>query len=345
MRIARLCTALLAFSLVWAVSAHCEDWPSRNIRVIVPFPPGGSTDVGARLIGNFLAQALHTQFVVENRSGADGNIGMEVVAKSAPDGYTVLVTTDAVASNVHVFRINFDPLKAFAPVIQISRQPVVLAVHPSLGVGTLDEFLALARREPGLRIASSGLGSQQQIVAEWFAKLAGISIAHVPYRGGAPAITDLVAGHVKVASLGSTPLIPHYKAGAIKLLAQSTATRSPHQRPRARPVARRVRAGRHASADHRAAQRRDQQGAGGAVDPRQSAEIGAGAGRRPGCAVRQAFSRRLREICAAGEGAQHPRQLMRSMSYRRVLHENRKPARCRERDLDRQCRDHRGARP
>jgi tripartite-type tricarboxylate transporter receptor subunit TctC len=227
MRIARLCTALLAFSLVWAVSAHCEDWPSRNIRVIVPFPPGGSTDVGARLIGNFLAQALHTQFVVENRSGADGNIGMEVVAKSAPDGYTVLVTTDAVASNVHVFRINFDPLKAFAPVIQISRQPVVLAVHPSLGVGTLDEFLALARREPGLRIASSGLGSQQQIVAEWFAKLAGISIAHVPYRGGAPAITDLVAGHVKVASLGSTPLIPHYKAGAIKLLAQSTATRSP----------------------------------------------------------------------------------------------------------------------
>jgi tripartite-type tricarboxylate transporter receptor subunit TctC len=227
MRSARFCTALLVLSFMWVASARCEDWPSRNIRVIVPFPPGGSTDVGARLIGNFLAQALHTQVVVENRSGADGNIGMEVVAKSAPDGYTVLVTTDAVASNVHVFRVNFDPLKAFAPVIQLSRQPVVLAVHPSLGVSTLDEFLALARREPGLRFASSGLGSQQQIVAEWFAKLAGISIAHVPYRGGAPAITDLVAGHVKIASLGSTPLIPHYKAGAVKLLAQSTATRSP----------------------------------------------------------------------------------------------------------------------
>ena len=227
MRIARFFTALLVTSLLAAPPARCDDWPHRTIRLLVPFPPGGSTDVGARLIGNFLTQALKTQVIVENRSGADGNIGMEAAAKSAPDGYTVLVTTDAVASNVHVFRINFDPLKAFMPVIQISRQPVVLAVHPSLGVGTLEEFLALARRQPGMSIASSGVGSQQQIVAEWFARLAGISLAHVPYRGGAPAITDLVAGHVKIASLGSTPLIPHYKAGAVRLLAQSTATRSP----------------------------------------------------------------------------------------------------------------------
>jgi tripartite-type tricarboxylate transporter receptor subunit TctC len=227
MTIARFCTALLAFSLMASMSARSEDWPSRTIRLIVPFPPGGSTDLGARLIGNFLAQALHTQVVVENRSGADGNIGMEVAAKSAPDGYTVLVTTDAVASNVHVFRIGFDPLKAFVPVIQISRQPVVLAAHPSLGVSTLDEFLALARRDPGMRLATSGVGSQQQFVAEWFAKIAGISLTHVPYRGGGQAITDLIAGHVKVASLGSTPLIPHYKAGALRLLAQSTATRSP----------------------------------------------------------------------------------------------------------------------
>jgi tripartite-type tricarboxylate transporter receptor subunit TctC len=227
MRIARLCTALLMILFVAVPWARCDEWPARTIRLIVPFPPGGSTDVGARLIGNFLAQALKTQVIVENRSGADGNIGMDAAAKSAPDGYTVLVTTDAVASNVHVFRISFDPLKAFVPVIQISRQPVVLAVHPSLGVTTLEEFLALARRQPGMSIASSGVGSQQQIVAEWFARLAGISLAHVPYRGGAPAITDLVAGHVKIASLGSTPLIPHYKAGAVRLLAQSTAARSP----------------------------------------------------------------------------------------------------------------------
>jgi tripartite-type tricarboxylate transporter receptor subunit TctC len=226
MWIARLCTALVALALMSA-PMRGEDWPSRTIRLIVPFAPGGSTDVGARLIGNFLSQALHAQVVVENRSGADGNIGMEAVAKSAPDGYTVLVVTDQVASTAHVFRINFDPLKAFVPVIQISRQPVVLAVHPSLGVNTLDEFLALAKREPGMSFATSGVGSQQHMVAEWFAKIAGITLAHVPYRGGGQAITDLVAGHAKIASLGSSPLVPHYKAGALRLLAQSTATRSP----------------------------------------------------------------------------------------------------------------------
>ena len=227
MGIARFCLALLAFSLMAAASARGADWPSRTIRLIVPFPPGGSTDLGARLVGNFLAQSLHTQVVVENRTGADGNIGMEAAAKSTPDGYTVLVVTDQVASTAHVFHVSFDPLKTFVPVIQISRQPVVLAVHPSLGVGTLDEFLALAKREPGMSFATSGVGSQQHMVAEWFAKIAGIRLVHVPYRGGGQAITDLVAGHVKVASLGSTPLIPHYKAGAIKLLAQSTAARSP----------------------------------------------------------------------------------------------------------------------
>src|SRR5262249_48347285 len=128
MRIARLCTALLAFSLIAAQSARGEDWPVRTIRLIVPFPPRRATGVGARRIGNFLAQALKTQVIVESRSGADGNIGMDAAAKSASDGYTVLVTTDAVASNVHAFRINFDPLKAFVPVIQVSQQPVVLAV-------------------------------------------------------------------------------------------------------------------------------------------------------------------------------------------------------------------------
>jgi tripartite-type tricarboxylate transporter receptor subunit TctC len=227
MTIARLCTALLAFSLVAPVSARCDEWPSRPIRLIVPFPPGGSTDLGARLIANVLGPALRAQVVVENRSGADGNIGMDAVAKSAPDGYTVLVSTDQVASTAHIFRVNFAPLKVFVPVVQISRQPVVLATHPSLGVSTLDEFVALAKRQPGMSFATSGVGSQQHMVAEWFAKIAGLSLAHVPYRGGGQAITDLVAGHVKVASLGSSPLIPHYRAGAVRLLAQSTAARSP----------------------------------------------------------------------------------------------------------------------
>jgi tripartite-type tricarboxylate transporter receptor subunit TctC len=193
----------------------------------VPFAPGGSTDVGARVIANHLSRALGQQVYVENKSGADGNIGMELAAKSAPDGHTVLVVTDQVASAAHVFRLNFDPAKDLVPVIQLSRQPVVLAVHASLGVSALADFLALAKRQPGMSYATSGVGSQQHMAAEWFAQIAGIKLEHVPYRGGGQAINDLVAGHVKIGSLGSSPLIPHYKAGALRLLAQTTAARSP----------------------------------------------------------------------------------------------------------------------
>jgi tripartite-type tricarboxylate transporter receptor subunit TctC len=118
-------------------------------------------------------------------------------------------------------------LKDLVPVIQLSRQPVALAVHPSLGVSSLAELVALARERPGMSFATSGVGSQQQFVAEWFAKIAGIKLAHVPYRGGGQAINDLIAGHIKIGSLGSSPLIPHYKAGTLLLLAQSTEKRSP----------------------------------------------------------------------------------------------------------------------
>jgi tripartite-type tricarboxylate transporter receptor subunit TctC len=165
--------------------------------------------------------------VVENKSGANGNIGIEYAARAAPDGYTVLVATDAVSSNPHVYRMNIDPLKALAPVIEISRQPIALAAHPSLGVATLAELTAAAKKQPDMTFATgSGVGSLQAMVALWYAKLAGVTLKQVPYRGGGPAINDLIAGHVKLGSLGTTPLIPHYQAGAIKLLAQSMATRS-----------------------------------------------------------------------------------------------------------------------
>jgi tripartite-type tricarboxylate transporter receptor subunit TctC len=204
-----------------------QDWPNRPVRLIVPFAAGGSTDVAARLIGNYLSRTAGQQFYVENRTGANGVIGMDAAAKSDPDGYTVLVTADAIASNPHVYKVGHDPLKDFAPVIQLSRQPVVLAVHPSLGVNTLDELVTLAKREPGLRYATgSGQGSPQHMVVQWFAKLAGIELEQVAYRGGGAAINDLIAGHVKLGALGSTPLIPHYKAGALRLLAQTTAKRS-----------------------------------------------------------------------------------------------------------------------
>lgn len=204
-----------------------EAWPSRPVRVIVPFAAGGSTDIAARLVGEHLSRSLGQQFYVDNRTGANGVIGMDAAAKTTADGYTVLITADAVASNPHVYKVEHDPLKDLAPVIQLSRQAVVLAVHPSLGVNTLAELVALAKQQPALRYATgSGYGSSQHMVVQWFAKLAGIELEQVAYRGGGQAINDLVAGHVKLGSLGSTPLIPHYQAGNLRLLAQTTAARS-----------------------------------------------------------------------------------------------------------------------
>ncbi|MEA2982347.1 MAG: hypothetical protein QOF09_4170 [Alphaproteobacteria bacterium] len=227
---ARIAAALALLLLAFAtapLTAAAQDWPSRPIHFIVPYPAGGSTDIGARAIADHLSRMFGQQVVVENKSGGSGTVGFEFAAKSAPDGYTVLIAPDQVTSAQHVFKVAFDPLKDFVPVIQLSRQPVVLAANPRLGVGKLGELIELAKQKPGMSYATSGVGSQQHMAAEWFAKLAGIKLEHVPYRGGGQAINDLVAGHITLASLGSSPLIPHYKAGTLKLLAQTTAQRSP----------------------------------------------------------------------------------------------------------------------
>jgi len=227
MRHARPVVAALALVLANSIAA-AEDWPSRPIHFIVPFPAGGSTDVGARVIADYLSRTFNQQVVVENKSGANGNLGIESVAKSAPDGYTVLVGTDAVSGNPHVYKMSIDVLKDLVPVIQFSRQPIALAAHPSLGVSTLADVTALAKQQPGLRFATgSGVGSLQAMTVLWYAQMAGISMEQVPYRGGGQAINDLVAGHIKLGSLGTTPLVPFYKAGTLKLLAQSMQTRSP----------------------------------------------------------------------------------------------------------------------
>ena len=225
----RLCVAaaLLAAAAIIATAAQAQEWPSRPVRIIVPFPAGGSTDVAARPIAQYLTQAIGQQVYVENKPGANGVIGIEAAAKSSPDGYTVLVGSDAVASNPHVYRMNIDPLKDLIPIIQLSRQPMVLAVHPSLGVTSLVSLIALAKQQPGLRYVTGGGVGAQHMVMQWFARLAGIKLEQVAYRGGAPAINDLIAGHVKIGSLGSTPLMPHYQADTLRLLAQSTQKRSP----------------------------------------------------------------------------------------------------------------------
>jgi tripartite-type tricarboxylate transporter receptor subunit TctC len=223
-----LIVSILAAAVFALPMTAAAEWPERPVHFIVPFPAGGATDVAARVVANFVSARLGQQIVVENRSGANGNIAIEYAAKSAPDGYTVLVATQDLSSNPHVYKIPVDPLKAFAEVVQISRQPILLAAHPSLGVATLSELTALAKQQPGLPFGTgSGVGSSQAMVALWYAKLAGVTLKQVPYRGGAPAINDLIAGHVKLGSLGSTPLVPHYQAGTLKLLAQSTAMRAP----------------------------------------------------------------------------------------------------------------------
>ncbi|MBI3375937.1 MAG: tripartite tricarboxylate transporter substrate binding protein [Betaproteobacteria bacterium] len=218
---------LIAVALLLSSAVQAQSWPAKPVRWIVPYPPGGSTDIAARVVADRVGQALGQSVVVENRSGASGNIGFEAAAKSAPDGYTILVAPDSLASNPHLYKIGWDPFRDFLPVIQLARQPVVLAVHPSLGVGSVAELVALAKKNPGQGFATSGAGSQQHMAAEWFAQIAKIELTHIPYKGGGQAITDLVGGQVKIGSLGSSPLIPHYKAGKLKLIAQTTKTRAP----------------------------------------------------------------------------------------------------------------------
>jgi tripartite-type tricarboxylate transporter receptor subunit TctC len=224
MLVARLAAAVLAFS---AAFAQAQSWPAKPVRVVVAFAAGGSTDVAVRTIQDRLAQSLGQPVVVENRAGAGGNIAADYVVKQAADGYTVLASADSLASNPHLFTsLSFDPAKDLAPVVQLTRQPVVLAVHPSLGVSNVAELIAAAKARPGLGYATSGAGSIQHMAGEWFAQLAGIKLTHVPYKGGGQAITDLVGGQVPIGSLGNTPLLPHHRAGKVKILAQTTAARS-----------------------------------------------------------------------------------------------------------------------
>jgi tripartite-type tricarboxylate transporter receptor subunit TctC len=167
MRSVRVVVALAALVAGAPLAAHAQEWPNRPIQMIVPFAAGGSTDVAARLVGEFLSRVLAQKIVVENRTGANGNIGIEAAARSPADGYTILVAPDPVASNPHVYKVNYDALKDLTPVIQLSRQPILLAAHPSLGVGTISEVIALAKQQPGLRYATgSGVGSPQHMVTQ-----------------------------------------------------------------------------------------------------------------------------------------------------------------------------------
>ncbi len=208
-------------SLGWS-----QSYPNRPIRVIVMLAAGGGTDYLARLTGEHVSRALGQQVVVENRTGAGGTIGIETVSKSAPDGYTVLFSNDNLASAPQIIKVNGDYQKDLIPVIQIARQPLVWAVHQSLKLNTLAEFIAEMKQRPGKGYATSGVGSNQHFLGEWFLKSAGIKLDHVPYRGAGQAVNDLIAAHVPIASLGPTSLMAHYHEKTLRFLAQSSETRS-----------------------------------------------------------------------------------------------------------------------
>jgi tripartite-type tricarboxylate transporter receptor subunit TctC len=219
----------LAFGMVVCSLACAQSWPAKPVRFVVPFPPGGSTDVAARVVAERLTRALGQQFVVDNRPGAVGAIGTTEVARAAPDGYTILFAADPVSTLHLVMKdVQFNVLRDFVPVTQVTTQPLAVAVHPSVGAKNIRELVALAKANPGkFSFAHSGVGSGQHLTGELFKKLAGIDMQQVPYKGGGQAVQDLVAGQVPVGVLGSTPLIPHHKSGRITILAFTSKARFP----------------------------------------------------------------------------------------------------------------------
>jgi tripartite-type tricarboxylate transporter receptor subunit TctC len=202
-------------------------YPNKPIKFIVPLAPGGAIDFIARAIGERMSGPLGQQIVVENRTGAGGVIGMDTAMKSDPDGYTVLITNDNAASAPHIANLPHDYTKEMQAVCYLGRQSQFLAAHVSMNISTVKELVDYAKANPGLGYASSGVGTNQHVAGEWFAKEAGIKLEHVPYRGAGQAINDLIAAHVKTAFLGPTALVQHYKAGPLKLLGHTGSKRSP----------------------------------------------------------------------------------------------------------------------
>jgi tripartite-type tricarboxylate transporter receptor subunit TctC len=221
---------LLLFALLVAVAsgqAHSQPYPSRPVRLVVGFPPGGGVDINARLLAPKLAEYLGQPFLVENRPGAGTNIANEHVAKSPPDGYTLLVNTAAMAINMSLYRnLAFDTLRDFAPVSVFSESPNVLVVNARLAAATLKDLLATARAAPGkLNYSSAGVGTTQHLAAELLKLRAGIFAVHIPYKGSAPSLTALIAGEVDFSFANVPAIIQHVKAGKLRALATAGARR------------------------------------------------------------------------------------------------------------------------
>ncbi len=209
--------------------AHAQNYPSKPIRFIIPFPPGGPTDLMGRTAADRLARAWNIQVVADNRAGAGGNIGTEQCAKSPPDGYTICMMTVAQTISPAIYKkLGFDPLKDLSPVTLMALMPSLLTAHPTLPVKNVKELVALAKTKPGeLTYASTGNGTSPHMLMEMFKAMTGINVIHVPYKGQAPAVVDQIAGQIQLAFNTATTVLPYVQAGKMKPIAISTRERFP----------------------------------------------------------------------------------------------------------------------
>ena len=261
-----LMAACLAFALV-APAAAQDDYPNKAVRVIVPFAPGGLNDILARVVSAQLSERLGKQFIVENKTGAGGIVGSELVAKAPADGYTLLIVSIAHAVNPALYKLPYDSLKAFAPISLFATSPNALAVNPDLPAKSVKEFIALAKSKPGdIQYGSGGVGGSLHLGMELFKLTTGIDLVHVPFRGAGPAIIDVAGGHTKAIMATIATLSPHVRSGKLRMLGVSGKTRSGcpagcadvrragNHGLRGGQLDRHRRAGRHAARGHRPSQ-------------------------------------------------------------------------------------------
>jgi tripartite-type tricarboxylate transporter receptor subunit TctC len=227
----KLATVVVVASSLTVFAGHgaAQDrYPAKAVRLVVPFAPGGGADISARTIAQKLAERLGQQFIVDNRAGGGGNVGTEYVAKAAPDGYTLLLVSSSYGANPSLYKLSFDPVSGFEPITLVSQQPFIAVVHPSLPARSIKELVALAKARPGeIAFASSGAGGIQHLALEYFKSAAGVDILHVPYKGGATAHTDLMAGNVQMTFGTILSTLNLVQTGKVRALAVTTAQRTP----------------------------------------------------------------------------------------------------------------------
>ena len=218
--------ALVVMGALSSVYAQSAKWPQRPVRVIVPFPTGGSTDIIARLISPHFTEEFGQQFVVDNRSGAGGTIGSEIAARATPDGYTLAVIPSSYAGAAALYPLSFDPVKGIAPISMIGMGSFILGVHPSVKAVNFKAFIDLLKAQPGaLNFASPGTGSTPHLAAELLKQMSSTNFVHVPYKGDTPALTDLLAGQMHIQIASGPVFLPHIKAGKVRPLAVTAAKR------------------------------------------------------------------------------------------------------------------------